>query len=358
MEEGTIYKRTLSLKAWIARRDLAILNLLLLLFVSQTTILQVVRGESKPAPTKSGVKLTPTAKPGAPTKPFSAPANSGKLKAGTPEFLWKAVSDSGATLYLLGTIHEVKSDFYPLPQEMEDALTKSRALMVEIDPSKSDPIKIRDMTMSQGVLGQTDSLANHISPKTMAALMNSGVDPKLMQTFMRMRPWLVGLMLVQSEMAKLGYDPKLAIDAHFITSARNQGKKVIPLETEEFQFSVLAGFPEELQDQLLLKTLLEIKQLKTEAGDLMKAWKDGSEKNMDTLITKDVKEHPEFNVFQDKLIYDRNVTMTEKLEAYLKGSDTYMVAVGSAHMVGERGICELLRKKGYKVEQIKAGDKI
>lgn len=274
------------MKTRTTRLDLAIFYLSLLLFVSQTTFLQAVRAESKTAPVKSGSKTIPPAKAGTPTKPLTAPANTGKLKAGTPEFLWKAVSDSGATLYLLGTIHEVKADFYPLPQEMEEALTKSRALMVEIDPSKSDPIKIRDMTMSQGLLGQTDSLANHISSETMTALINSGVAPNLMQSFMRMRPWLVGLMLVQSEMAKLGYDPKLAIDAHFITNARNQGKKVIALETEEFQFSVLAGFPEELQDKLLLKTLLDIKQLKTEAGDLMKSWKDGSEKNMDILITE------------------------------------------------------------------------
>lgn len=330
--------------------------LLLLLSANCPVLLQTASGQAKtaaPPKAKTVQKSAPKQAPS--TKPALIPA---KPKVGTPEFLWKAVSDSGATLYLLGTIHAVKADFYPLPAEMEEALSKSRALMVEIDTSKTDPIKIRNLTLAQGVYGQTDSLANHISPKTLAALTSSGVDPRLLQSLMRMKPWLVGLMLVQSEMEKLGYSGKQAIDAHFISNARNQGKKVIGLETEEFQVGVLANIPEELQDQLLLKTLLELKQVKTEAADLMNAWKAGDEKGMEHLMTKDLKEHPEFNVFQDKLINERNVSMTDKLEAYLKGSDTYMVAVGSAHLVGELGICELLRKKGFKVEQIKVGDKI
>lgn len=313
------------------------------------------------ADTKSTTAKPKTAAPAAskaqtPVKPASD--SSGKLKVGTPEFLWKASSDSGATLYLVGTIHLVKPDFYPLPKEMDAALTKARALMVEIDTSKSDPTKIRALIGSKGILGQSDSLTNHVSPETIKALQSSGVDPSMMQTFMQMKPWLVGITLVQTEMQKLGYSPKQAIDAHFIESARVQAKKVFGLETEEFQVEVLAGFSEDLQDKLLLKTLLELKQIKTEAGDLMRAWKEGDTAGMEHLMTKDLKEHPEFNVFQDKLINDRNVTMTDKLEAYLKGADTYMVAVGSAHMIGEKGICELLRKKGYKVEQIKSGDKI
>lgn len=347
------------MNARITKRVLVIWQcfILLLFTASQTALLQGAWGESKtPIPAKKGA--TVLTKPASSKPAVPATAATGKLKAGSPEFLWKASSDSGATLYLLGTIHAVKSDFYPLPQEMEDALTKSRALMVEIDTSKTDPIKIQNLTLTRGVYGQADTLANHVSQATMNSLMNSGIDPKLMQSFMRMRPWLVGLMLVQTEMAKLGYSGKQAIDAHMISNARMQGKKVIGLETEEFQVGVLADIPEELQGQMLEKTLLDLKKLKTEAGDLMKAWKDGDEKAMDTLITKDEKEHPEFQVFQDKLIYDRNVTMADKLEAYLKGSDTFMVAVGSAHLVGDKGICALLRKKGYKVEQIKAGDKI
>ncbi|MNO04822.1 TraB family protein [compost metagenome] len=51
------------------------------------------------------------------------------------------------------------------------------------------------------------------------------------------------------------------------------------------------------------------------------------------------------------MLVDRNVKMTEKIEGYLKGKDssTYMIAVGAAHMLGEKGIVTLLQEKGYTV---------
>jgi uncharacterized protein YbaP (TraB family) len=36
----------------------------------------------------------------------------------------------------------------------------------------------------------------------------------------------------------------------------------------------------------------------------------------------------------------------------LKGKETHFVVVGAGHLVGEKGIVNLMEKKGYKVEQI------
>jgi hypothetical protein len=43
--------------------------------------------------------------------------------------------------------------------------------------------------------------------------------------------------------------------------------------------------------------------------------------------------------------------MVSKIEDYLKGKGIYFVIVGAGHMIGEKGIVETLRKKGYRVEQ-------
>jgi hypothetical protein len=44
--------------------------------------------------------------------------------------------------------------------------------------------------------------------------------------------------------------------------------------------------------------------------------------------------------------------MVSKIEEYLKEKGTYFVVVGAGHLVGEKGIIETLRKKGYQVEQL------
>ncbi len=41
-----------------------------------------------------------------------------------------------------------------------------------------------------------------------------------------------------------------------------------------------------------------------------------------------------------------------KIEAYLKTRETHFVVVGAGHLVGEQGIVQTLRRKGYTVEQL------
>jgi hypothetical protein len=85
---------------------------------------------------------------------------------------------------------------------------------------------------------------------------------------------------------------------------------------------------------------------------LIRAWKSGDPKGMEPIITKSVKEDPRLSPVYEKLIYERNRKMLSKIEEYLKGSGTYFVVVGAGHLIGEKGMIETLRRKGYRVEQI------
>ena len=51
------------------------------------------------------------------------------------------------------------------------------------------------------------------------------------------------------------------------------------------------------------------------------------------------------------LVADRNVAMVDKLERLLKRGGSYFVVLGAAHFVGKDGIVELLKAKGYQVQQ-------
>lgn len=55
---------------------------------------------------------------------------------------------------------------------------------------------------------------------------------------------------------------------------------------------------------------------------------------------------------EKKLLDDRNVAMTGKMDEYLKGKEQVFVVVGAAHLIGENGIAKQLRDKGYKVDQV------
>ena len=44
--------------------------------------------------------------------------------------------------------------------------------------------------------------------------------------------------------------------------------------------------------------------------------------------------------------------MASKIEDFLKTTETLFVIVGAGHLVGEKGIVEILKAKGYVVEQM------
>jgi uncharacterized protein YbaP (TraB family) len=75
-------------------------------------------------------------------------------------------------------------------------------------------------------------------------------------------------------------------------------------------------------------------------------------KYMESLIMRKVKEDPRLSIIHDKLLYQRNENMVAKIEDYLKGKETYFVVVGAGHLVGNKGIIELLKGKGFLIEQL------
>ena len=56
--------------------------------------------------------------------------------------------------------------------------------------------------------------------------------------------------------------------------------------------------------------------------------------------------------FTDLLIYNRNLNWAKKIEGLLAGK-SLVIAVGAGHLQGEKGVNNLLRKAGYKVEPVK-----
>jgi len=277
-------------------------------------------------------------------------------QTGKPLFIWK-VTDGTNKLYLLGSIHLVRPDFYPLPAEMEKAFQNSDVLVLEVDETKSAPGAMEKMMVSQGMYSGGDTLTNHISKKSekyLTEYLNTHAGTNLLS----MRPWLAGMMIPLLEMRRLGFDPEQGIDRHFLNEAVSTGKATDEVESAEFQMKLISGLSDELQDKLLLASLLEIADIDKDLAEMVKSWKSGSAEEVAEVVTKDERQHPELKEFSEKLLYERNPGMASKIEGYLKTGKTHFVVVGSAHLVGDRGLIKILKDRHYTVEQLKSGDKI
>ena len=77
-------------------------------------------------------------------------------------------------------------------------------------------------------------------------------------------------------------------------------------------------------------------------------WAAGDAAGLGKMIASDIEEAgPET---AEALIYARNARFATRIDGLMKGSGRAFVAVGAAHMAGERGVPALLRAKGYTVE--------
>lgn len=281
----------------------------------------------------------------APAQAANAPPTARK------SFMWEITGGKG-TVYLLGSIHLVTKDFYPLSPCIEERFKRSNKLVVEVDETKGDPQRIQQLTAERGVYRGGDTIANHLSPDAMTALSKYITDDPKDQSFYSMKPWLVGMMIPMRALMQRGFDPNIGIDKHFIVEAKNQSKPIDELETAEYQLNLLSSFDDPTQEKLLLAALVDLENTDRDAKTMVHAWKEGDAEELTSFIENEEKEHPELKDFTDQLLYQRNKPMVEKLDAMLKQPGTEFVVVGAAHLIGERGLLKLLSDRGYSVKQV------
>ena len=285
--------------------------------------------------------------------PYSAGAERAVPVRGEKLFLWKA-SSATTQVYLLGSIHMAKKEIYPLAKEIEEAFERSKYLVVEVDQGKVDQAKIQQMVLERGMYKEGESLSTKL-PKEKLKRVQELVEKVgiPMEQADRLKPWLLALSASILSLQKLGHDPQPGIEPHFLNAAKEKQKEVKELETVEFQLDLLSGFSDELQDLFISSTLEELDGTEKRMDRIFEAWKKGDAKEIEKItITDGMAKKPEMAPFKAKMLDDRNVGMAKKVEEYLKTKDVAFVVMGSAHLVGEKGVVELLRKKGVKVEQV------
>ena len=265
------------------------------------------------------------------------------------DFLWRVQSKTG-TVYLLGSLHVFKREFYPLHPRIEDAFDQSSQLAVEANVNEISTKDLQKL-MEIGLYPGSETIEEHLSSETYN-LMKGQIEkfglPVL--AFGKQKPWLVALTLLSLEIQKLGFDPNQGIDKHFLSKATGK-KKIVELESFDYQMTLFSGLSEKEQELFLIYTLKDLELLEQELDQLIQAWKSGDTNRMEAIMTKGLKEDSRLSSIYEILIYDRNKKMASKVEEFLGAKETSFVIVGAGHLVGAKGVAELLKAKGYLVEQ-------
>jgi uncharacterized protein YbaP (TraB family) len=267
------------------------------------------------------------------------------------QFLWKVTGPKGV-VYLLGTIHVGKTDFYPLRAIIEDSFKKADTLIEEIEHQRARRSRPRAAAVHRGgQLPDGDTITNHLSEVTrshLAAYLKSSKGAFSEETAAHMRPWLVAELVREWEIKRMGFDTAYGLDRHFLKEAQQSHKEIGGLEDAESQLKLLSSGSEEFQDLLLLNELVRLEKWPDVFDLLTRAWQSGDADAMQQVITNG--DYPQ--VEDQGQLDDRNTAMTAQIERFLQTPKSYFVAVGARHLIGDEGILSQLQRKNFSVEQL------
>lgn len=273
------------------------------------------------------------------------------LSAQAPQkhFLWKVEDAKGGSAYLLGSLHVLSADAYPLPAAIDKAFAESRTLVEEVDLDEmNDPMQMM-AALAKAMLTGGQTLDQLVSAETFAEVKKRVEAYGMpMAAIQRMKPWLVAITLMAPTLQAAGFKPELGIDKHFFDRAKEKGLERQALETLAYQLDRFDQMPPKLQEEMLKAT---IEDLDTQVGgvkEMVRAWATGDIDMMEKLALTAFQQSPEL---YQRLLSERNQNWMPHVERCLTENAGCFVVVGAAHLVGQDGLPVLLRKKGYRVTQ-------
>jgi len=271
------------------------------------------------------------------------------LPAKQPEkhMLFRVRGPNGACVFLLGSVHLLSAEAGKLPPAVDSAFERAKTVAFE---TSFDSLQLRAMEMMTRARYQNGAtLRSSLSPAGAArldtVLKSYGLTVEQVNGF---KPWFVSMLLMQTVMQRAHFEAKYGVDMQLNARAHTANKSIVGLESVEMQLGMFDSLSPAEQESMVLKSngpdsssrvLMKIKD----------AWMTGDVAALDALLNEGLKDVP--TIFA-KLVSDRNAAWIPKIEQMVKTGDDALIVVGAGHLVGKNGVVEMLRAKGYKVDQI------
>ena len=255
--------------------------------------------------------------------------------------LWE-ISGNGLTKssYVYGTMHVSKKIAFRLDDVFYDALDKSDIIALESDPNTwLDSEDLNNAMQRHG---------NGLMTKgfyTYPFLVNNPRKESL-ASYLALEDRLVNSILFRTNEHSQNFEEETYLDMFIYQAAKKFNKKVVALEDME-EATTLVGRAslnaiKQKPDEWLQKKM----QLQDPMLMLQDAYR---ERNIGLLDSINRAMHTPY--YMHNMLYIRNKNMAKSLDAIMPKGKVF-AGIGAAHLPGEQGVINLLRKKGYTVHAL------
>ncbi len=258
--------------------------------------------------------------------------------------LWKV---SGKNIkspsYLYGSIHIQDKRVFAFDQTVWDAFLSTEAFAMEILIDEVTPQEIKD-----AMFMKNNTIEEFLTPeqyKTLDSIVKAKTGVGLLM-YNKMKPFFLSSQIMQLNLKKEMDD---ALDLYFLRNARKEGKAVYGVEKFAHQVAAIDKISLKEQVDMLFKSLTDTTTNSDENKfeELLQAYLNFDldklfELSNDTSLPKN---------FNKAFLIDRNKVMVKNFKKIAK-KQTLFCVIGAAHLPGDNGVINLLRKKGLSVEPV------
>jgi uncharacterized protein len=268
--------------------------------------------------------------------------------------LWRIEKDGVAPSYLFGTAHVTDPRLNQLSKPTILLIQSARLVLLELpdeDPAKF--ARLFETMPEQFFAAEGDTVKSTLSPDEFATLMKRIGEPDQSAVF---QPWFYTALLATPSCEGARVEAGLhTVDETVAKLAKRKKIQVRGLETSASQVRAMAAIPK--SDQIEhLKSAIRLSDKAADQHetlnrlyldrDLAAIWPLSVE-----LATKSGVAATAFDSFEKSLIVDRNQNLVDaSLPDVAKGNA--FIAVGALHLLGSKGLVELLRQAGYRLVPI------
>ncbi len=248
------------------------------------------------------------------------------------------------TSFLYGTMHTKDERAFNFKEEVLVAFDKASIYAMELNIDSINQTEL----INELIMDSTSSLKSLLSNKNYRLAENYFKDSIGISLFFfdKIAPIYTTQLVTAND---LGAQKEEAMDLYFHEKAKDQKKKIVGLETAAEQINAFNSIPYNIQAKELIKAVKAAYKGENELDNIIAIYIEEDLDELLQLSTTNSSNKKYSTIINDIFIDKRNKKMAKRAEALILENCVF-IAIGAAHLPGENGVIELLRKKGYLVE--------
>jgi uncharacterized protein YbaP (TraB family) len=253
--------------------------------------------------------------------------------------------------YLYGTMHVSEKMVFNLSDSFFLAL--HQVDMVALETNHDEWQDFTERLVSSGAqnpfggngYGMTN-YRNHIPNLYSESFLFTPPTRELLGAMLSVKPVMTNEYLYRSNESQQDYEEDTYLDLFIFQAGKKLGKKVIGLETSEgsYESVMRARIPDDQERE---------KKSRSYPPTFSRLSLEEAYRSQDLQLIDSINQmnNPGKN-FRRWMLDERNIIMANRIDSVLRSGTSIFSAVGAAHLPGNEGVINLLRRKGYSLRPV------